>query len=431
MCGSWARLPGDLLEAALGHLDVDDITGARVTCQSWHARRARGPVLLHPLSVSFAPVQRTVHWSALQHVRLFLSGSLPAALDLRDLEQLRTLYLEEPWSLQSLLCSSRARVHVVALQRLRGDLAQQWLEVVHELDWKYQAGSTLLSRVLRLPRLEKLTLRQAGSAIPTAGAGCPLQQLVFVDCWNLDLEFMDTLSCLKSVGIWRQNLGIGVLPWNIPLLSRSRIEQLDLRLDNLCPRPAYGDIPQGLSIQGFESLRWLLLQATTRSQYYFPLTHDVQQLAALETLKLRLNAPNICYPGPLTSLEIDHEHWASSFHNARALRELVLHNYVGQGLPMDLTRCSALQKLRVVAGPRCISPFRAVLPTALRCLELVGLAPVDHLTVPTLYLELWCFLLMTPPQQERLKANVANLYTVERLRGNDRPFASSFFSREK
>jgi hypothetical protein len=287
-----------------------------------------------------------------------------------------------------------------------------------------------MSTVLRLPRLQKLTLRQAGGAIPRAGAGCPLQQLVFVDCWHLDLAFMDTLSRLRSVGIWRQDLGIGVLPWNIPLLSRSRIEQLDLRLDNLCPRQEYDDIPQALSIQGFESLRWLLLQATTRSPYCYLLTHDVQQLPALETLKLGSNAPNICYPGPLTSLEIDHEHWASSFHNARALRELILHNYVGQGLPMDLTRCCALQKLRVVAGPRCISPFRAVLPKALRCLELVGLAPVEHLTVPTLYLELWCFLLMTPLQQERLKANVANLYTIDGLRGSDGPFASSFFTRD-
>jgi hypothetical protein len=176
-----------------------------------------------------------------------------------------------------------------------------------------------------------LTLRDTTNISAThASPSCTLEQVVFIDCWNVSLEFMATLARLKSVSFVRKDLTVGPLPESIPPSAYARIERLELRLDRLCTRQNFNETAHTVSMEDFPSLRWLLLESTLYPLHPGStdfLVWTMSLLLRLETLKLLGHAPKMARPPTVTSFEIDHEHWDDYDHGSPTLRELVINNY--------------------------------------------------------------------------------------------------------
>jgi hypothetical protein len=402
-------LSKDLLETVCGWLWEADILALRTTCSRLTRLRGCCPVLFAVPAV-------------LGSVRTDLVETLHAVandtLDLRDLRALKTLHLD--------LVGLQPKIHVpcgfgpqIVLRLLEpGRVINTDLPLFGSLlthvEWHFCRTSeyNVLSRLFALPRLASLVLHRANDVADTeASEDCPLARIEFVDCWHLDLHFLERLTRLKSLRFRDVTTGGGLRPEDVPGAVRPRVERLDVERQSLFVR---GGLYTGISLDGFSGLRALSLVSEERNH---GLALDVCSRSGLESLRL----VSVCSPcfGPLpnlVSLDLEFLEFHPATSGFHCLQTLVLRELTGSGNKFVAERLGLLRTLPRLCSLKltCMSHWgQSPVPTEglppLDTLELESLRPTSVPDVRTLRIQAESFALLSRDSQQALKS-IKNLF---------------------
>lgn len=271
----------------------------------------------------------------------------------------------------------------------------------------------LLTRLLSLPLLTKLVLHNAKNLRDTCSSGgCPLEDLVLVDCVDLDLAFMDDLLQLRRFGLEQQRAPpFGLVPSDVPKRACARIEKLDVTRHLLWFYHARG-IFCSVSLEGYDQLKSLCVVAgdANENEEIRELACEIEFLSRLETLTLHVGLPEFCLPG-LRTLDLQFPDWAKFEPASTNLSALVLRVFESSAENLtDFRRLKNLARLKLVGKANSGAAVTLCLPDVTDCLEFEHLRPSSAVQVRRMYMHAYCFSGMSPQEQARLKTSVKNLY---------------------
>jgi hypothetical protein len=290
-------------------------------------------------------------------------------------------------------------------------------QMLHSVELDYPklhkpGRENLLTRLLSLPLLTKLVLHHAKNLRDTrASSACPLEELVLVDCVDLDLAFMDDLLQLRRFGLEQRALPFGLVPWNVPKLARSRIERLDVTRRDLVWFHHTCDVFCSVSVKGYDRLKSLSLVAgdAEATEETSAVARRIEQLRELDSLTLHVSLP-LCLP-ELQVLDLQFRHWAKFEPASTNLSALVLRSFEASADGSeDFRRLKNLVRLKLVGKAKSGASVSLWLPDATDRLELEHLRPAGVVRMRTLCMHAYCFSGMNPEEQARLKTSVKNLY---------------------
>jgi hypothetical protein len=407
-------LPVALLEFAFAWLDLDEIRAAKLVCTHWSACQAACSV------VNGFPVGTLVQLDRIQvlHVEVTSKQSL-SRLDASQLHDLKDLHLK--------LDASRVFPRTLHKRTLEGDFA----DLLSHVEWVFELPHAgILTKLFCLPRLRSLVLHK----VITLGRGthaspdCPLESLKFVDCHDLDLDFLVNLPRLQFLGF----LGGTILPDDLPLAVRLGVTELDIIRDRLIV--GWRQARLAVDLTGFPQLRRLGLEigglGISTMSCMHELTAAILSLKHLRQLNFNFSVSLhadwfIARLQNLTSLDVEFTSWPGpeeGLASCSTLRHLILREVPGHNenrVSRRLTRireCAELRSLKLV-GNSLVPAFlvTAELPSWIQCLELVGLWPSSAVSIPEVWMETKSFAAMPSDTQRALRSSVKNLYVVQKL----------------
>jgi hypothetical protein len=396
------ELPQVLLAQSLGYLELCDIDAARLVCRAWARVQAQCPKVTCRRDNHVALSQNP---KAIRH--LVLDAWKEKNLDLSALGNLETLRIEPQGPVEVLLPPNFEGRVILDQHAFRDELkfliTPEIARVLHSVSWLY-GSSADLERLLSLPCLASLTLLRAEDLSPQVIADCRLQQLVLVDC-RTKLDFLDQLPCLTALGLVERERFDRLLPSDVPVGTRKRIERMDVRH---FMQVSHND----LELEQYPRLRCLWLHSDFDVE---DAPRAPQSMLSLETLELDAAEWTAFAPG----LRLDR------------LRELVLRRYWREAL--DDFSGLELQKLKlsgVITRPSNLLRIRARLPVSLLVLELRDLTwvPESGTRAHTVSFAAEDFRSMSCREQARVRAAVLNLYLVPGTGYFIRPYLASSFS---
>jgi hypothetical protein len=299
----------------------------------------------------------------------------------------------------------------------RGHLVRvEWL--VPHSPHRRQLASAVLSALFSLPRLVALVLREARHVSAHASETYPLERLELVDCFGLDLGFLDSLPNLHSLGFREQNYVHTLLPEDVPTLTRTRIERLAVSRRSLFI-PKQGRY-EALKLDGYSGLRALSLESEEHNRALCVETDcKIATMFALEELTLSgvdCSLEKLSCLLALRSLDLDFCNFTPTV-VFPVLTDLVLRD-----VPMDFRDLVArgfaglgfvpcLQRLKLTGASHSSSHVVYERVPPLEVLEVVRLHLSEVPLVRTLKMDASSFASQSVQEQTALKS-VPNLWVI-------------------
>jgi len=277
------KLARVLLERAMGWLELSEIQATKTVCHLWSSCVASCPV------VDGVPNARAVNLHKVECVRIRAScesQSRPGHLELDRMPNLKSILLKmKSRDVPLFVCQE-------ALERRIGQYLQQ-------VEWEFaplQDHMLILGKFLSLPQIRSLVLTGTatgslfGPGIEANPAG-PLEHLAFVDCRNLNMEFMDNLAALRSLGFIEKHDRGCVSPANVPRRVQARIQELNVKRYSMLVYTIHGR-GYPLDLGGYSDLRRLRLESVEHDMGSgMDILLNVLRTMPLEQLELYVRLP--------------------------------------------------------------------------------------------------------------------------------------------